>query len=215
MRILTGLFIILVYSGTGACEPGTNRDPEKPDPSRVERALKDLQILGVVKATDVWPSIELGDSFVGELVEGICEIKNETNSPLTIEKISTTCGCTMVYPEKQDWPPGSTVRLITRVKPGKHGAYGVGIKIELKDGTFACSLKGRALSAVEIATKEIEFGDDGKDGVVELRVNDARVSLEEVSLKMDGNELDRVSHSEREEKPVLTFRVPRKDAVRR
>lgn len=55
--------------------------------------------------------IELGKLQEGETAEGDITFLNSGNQPLVIQKIKTSCGCTVAQNEKEVYAPGDTVKV--------------------------------------------------------------------------------------------------------
>ncbi|MDV6034062.1 MAG: DUF1573 domain-containing protein [Phycisphaera sp. RhM] len=137
------LAILLMFAAH--CLHASAVEPQGTAASQVNQAPKNLPVLGAVKVTETRPSINVGQSCVGETIEGVYEVLNNTTAPLSIAKVTTSCGCSVLYPEDQDCEPGSRFRLIAKVTPKKPGNYGIGITIDFGPTSYLCYIKGKAL----------------------------------------------------------------------
>lgn len=99
------------------------------------------------------PQIDFGSLSVHQVsqqkkLDGTFKIKNTSNKPLKIEKISASCGCTSSTPDKTEVKPGKTINLNIAINlEGKSGNNQVQVVVLFTNGETA-SLK--ALYDVQI-----------------------------------------------------------------
>jgi hypothetical protein len=67
-------------------------------------------------------SADLGEVRNGEILTIEAEVLNNGGTPLKIEQISTTCGCTTADIEQRTIPAGSTATLTITFDSGAHGS---------------------------------------------------------------------------------------------
>ncbi len=65
--------------------------------------------------------IKLGDVVNGAIVKQDVEVRNDGESPLVVEAISTSCGCTQASMEPMQIDPGATGILHIEFDSGAHG----------------------------------------------------------------------------------------------
>ena len=70
---------------------------------------------------------EFGDIIQGDVIEHIFEFKNSGNSPLILQDVKTTCGCTVPEWPRAPLPPGATAEL--KVKFNSAGKIGIQNKV--------------------------------------------------------------------------------------
>lgn len=69
------------------------------------------------------PSQDLGER-PQELIELTYTIRNEGGSPLKIEKLSTSCGCTRAEVDKEVLAPGESTKMRVTLDPTEDDLYG-------------------------------------------------------------------------------------------
>lgn len=71
-------------------------------------------------------SRDLGEVPLGEVVTFEVPLQNEGTGDLTIEAVTTSCGCTTAEVEPWVVAPGGEARLLVTFDSGAHGPEGVG-----------------------------------------------------------------------------------------
>jgi hypothetical protein len=66
-------------------------------------------------------ALELGDVPNGQIVERDVVVRNTGGAPLTVESVTTSCGCTTATLEPMTIPPGATGALHVAFDSGAHG----------------------------------------------------------------------------------------------
>lgn len=72
---------------------------------------------------EVYPdSYDLGTVVYGEVAKKVFEIKNVSNEPLEIQKVSTSCGCTkaVIEDDVKSILPGKSANMIVTFDPAAH-----------------------------------------------------------------------------------------------
>lgn len=65
--------------------------------------------------------IKIGQVVNGEIVTRQIAVRNDGESPLVIEAVSTSCGCTQASVDPMQIPPGSSATLQVEFDSGAHG----------------------------------------------------------------------------------------------
>lgn len=96
-------------------------------------------------------SLELGDVVNGEVVVREVTVRNTGEADLTVEAVSTSCGCTSATLEPMTIPAGGSGVLTVELDSGAHGP----------------DLTGELIRQVFIASNDA----DHSEAVLEIRVN--------------------------------------------
>ena len=75
------------------------------------------------KAVFLEKSFDFGNINQGEIVTHEFTLKNEGTSPLKIDKVKASCGCTAAAPDTEELEPGESAKI--KVKFDSHGRKGV------------------------------------------------------------------------------------------
>lgn len=66
-------------------------------------------------------TIQLGDVVNGEIIERNLQVENKGQAALTIDAVTTSCGCTQASVEPTNIPPGGSGTLYIEFDSGAHG----------------------------------------------------------------------------------------------
>lgn len=66
-------------------------------------------------------AIQLGDVVNGEIIERDLQVENTGEAALTIDAVTTSCGCTQASVEPTTIPPGGSGTLHIEFDSGAHG----------------------------------------------------------------------------------------------
>tara|TARA_A100001011_G_C13955151_1_gene692923 strand:- start:47 stop:451 length:405 start_codon:yes stop_codon:yes gene_type:complete len=110
MKFCCSILFVLILSCAFAQEPAVFEEPIK-GPKIVFSEEK----------------YEFGDIIQGDVIEHIFEFKNSGNSPLILQDVKTTCGCTVPEWPRAPLPPGATAEL--KVKFNSAGKIGIQNKV--------------------------------------------------------------------------------------
>lgn len=64
---------------------------------------------------------DLGTVIYGDVRETFFEIENNTDRVVNLTRVSTSCGCTKAFPEKDVLQPGETIKMKVTFDPAVHG----------------------------------------------------------------------------------------------
>lgn len=97
------------------------------------------------------PNLQLGDVVNGEIIERELGVKNTGQADLTIDSVTTSCGCTQASVEPMTIPPGGSGTLHIEFDSGAHGP----------------ELTGQLIRQVFVATNDPQQ----PEAIVELEAN--------------------------------------------
>ncbi len=125
------------------------------------------------------PEFDFGERSNEEKVEHEFIIKNIGDAKLLIDKVRTTCGCTVAELEKKELEPGEStkVKAILTLR-GRQGATTKSISVESNDPEtpiLTLTLKGVAIPPILVEPQVVNFGkiteDKPEDKSIEVKAN--------------------------------------------
>ncbi|MBI2425615.1 MAG: DUF1573 domain-containing protein [Candidatus Hydrogenedentes bacterium] len=118
-------------------------------------------------------------------------IKNEGDTPLSIQNVKTSCGCTVAELKKKVLEPAEETTVSAKFSlKGKTGQQTKIITVESDDPAnpqFALQLQGTAIAAVMLEPNLVNFGRVVGDEVNE-RVVDIKIMKDDISFNITGVE---------------------------
>lgn len=116
------------------------------------------------------PEFDFGTKMNTEKVEHEFVVKNIGNALLKIDKVKTTCGCTVAQPEKKELNPGETTNIKATLNlTGRDGPQTKNITVESNDPEnpiLTLTLKGVAVSPIKIEPRLINYGTEIMDDII-------------------------------------------------
>jgi len=125
------------------------------------------------------PEYDFGERSNDEKVEHEFIIKNIGDGQLLIDKVRTTCGCTVAQLEKKELQPGESTKIKTTLSlKGRQGATSKSISVESNDPEtplLTLTLKGTAIAPILVEPQVVNLGkivdDKPADQVIEVKSN--------------------------------------------
>jgi hypothetical protein len=120
--------------------------------------------------------VKLPDSFVGDQIRGAVVISNKTSSPVTINGIKSSCGCTTAYSVENKVLPGQSTKTYVQVRLSEAGAFKGQMLIDLGDRQTEILLNGDVNERISgPASIKIEDG----YATAEFKVSDSSIKSPE------------------------------------
>jgi len=161
--------------------------PEKAAPAAIPSAKQETATPTAPEATPAVkpkiacdePEFDFGERSNEEKVEHEFILKNIGDAQLLIDKVRTTCGCTVAQLEKKELQPGESTKVkATLTLKGRQGATTKSISVESNDPetpVLTLTLKGTAIPPILVEPQVVNFGkiieDKPADQVIEVKAN--------------------------------------------
>ncbi len=183
-----------------ASEPAPQQAVQQPAPATAEEKKQETPATtatgGKPKIVCDEPVFDFGERRNDEKVEHEFIIKNAGDGVLLIDRVKTTCGCTVAQPEKKELQPGESTKVkATLTLTGRQGPQTKDITVESNDPenpTFILTLKGVAVSPILVEPRTVNLGSSIAEDLVEEKVIDIKANLPDLKfniLKVDMTDL--------------------------
>jgi len=134
------------------------------------------------------PEFDFGERRNDEKVEHEFIIKNAGDGLLLIDKVRTTCGCTVAQPEKKDLQPGESTKIkATLTLANRQGPQTKSITVESNDPenpVLTLTLKGVATSPIIIEPRTINLGYSIMEDLVEEKIVELKSNLPDLTFNI-------------------------------
>ncbi len=166
-------------SATPSALPPAEKAPAQPAEQKAETAPA-VATGGKPKIVCDAPEFDFGERRNDEKVEHEFIIKNAGDGLLLIDKVKTTCGCTVAQPEKKDLQPGESTKIkATLSLASRQGPQTKQITVESNDPetpVLTLTIKGVATDPILIEPRTINLGtnimeDTVGEQIVEVKSN--------------------------------------------
>ncbi len=150
--------------------------------------LSKAKLLGTVSISK-HESVDVGTMYLGDHREGKVSLRNDTDQPIEITGMSTSCGCTAAYPVENKLDPGQSVFLIVRVKPTAPGKIDsrLGIKTSDDNSRFDFRIRGELHSLVTVNNTHLKLGKDDAELTITVGINHPELTPEDISVQREGH----------------------------
>lgn len=157
---------------------------------RVSReAIESLRVLATSSLLDgrQIQDVILPDCFLGDVIVGKIELRNETGDPVTIDRLTTSCGCTAGVIENSDIEAEESGSVIVDVQPKKLGPFEAELRVHSEFGWHRYRLRSRAKSRVSLERSRFEVSDPESRMIqLKLLVADPAIDPDRVRLVIPG-----------------------------
>lgn len=119
-------------------------------------AVKDAHSVMSSEKGIVWDSkmIDLGEVQKGKAADASFEFTNQTDQPIVIAKVKSSCGCTVTSYERKAILPGEKANVTATYDAKRAGNFRKSITVMLSDDSkHMLSLKGQVVSESGIVSK--------------------------------------------------------------
>jgi hypothetical protein len=98
-----------------------------------------------------------------EKAVGYITVRNAGDAPLVIERVRSTCGCTVAQPEVNELAPGEETRVKVEVNPLQVGGFSIHKQISIHtndpaQAVIPISIRGEIFASYEIVPEQIDLG---------------------------------------------------------
>ena len=134
------------------------------------------------------PEFDFGEKRNDEKVEHEFVIKNAGDGQLLINKVRTTCGCTVAQPEKKELQPGESTKIkATLTLANRQGPQTKNITVESNDPenpVLTLTLKGVATSPIIIEPRTLNLGYSIMEDLVDEKVIEVKSNLPDLTFNI-------------------------------
>lgn len=121
------------------------------------------------------PDFDFGSIPQGKKLTHTFTIKNTGDAPLTIERVSTSCGCTAAASSLRTLPPGATSEIrATFDSTNFGGPVHKTVQVHSNDPktpVYVMSLKGTVVEQIAVAPRQLNAGTVKAGGKQEMKLN--------------------------------------------
>lgn len=134
------------------------------------------------------PEFDFGERRNDEKVEHEFIVKNAGDGLLLIDKVKTTCGCTVAQPEKKDLQPGESTKIkATLTLANRQGPQTKQITVESNDPetpVLTLTIKGVATDPILIEPRTINLGTDIMEDTVGEQIVEVKSNLPDLTFNI-------------------------------
>jgi len=134
------------------------------------------------------PEFDFGERRSDENVEHEFIIKNAGDGLLLIDKVRTTCGCTVAQPEKKEIQPGESTKIKATLKlASRQGPQTKSITVESNDPEnpiLTLTLKGTVTSPINIEPRTLNLGYSIMEDLVEEKIVEVKSNLPDLTFNI-------------------------------
>lgn len=136
------------------------------------------------------PEFDFGEKRNDEKVEHEFIVKNAGDGLLLIDKVKTTCGCTVAQPEKKELQPGESTKIkATLTLANRQGPQTKNITVESNDPenpVLTLTLKGVATAPIIIEPRTVNLGYSILEDLVEEKIVEVKTNLPDLTFNITG-----------------------------
>lgn len=134
------------------------------------------------------PEFDFGERRNDEKVEHEFIVKNAGDGLLIIDKVKTTCGCTVAQPEKKELKPGESTKIkATLTLANRQGPQSKQITVESNDPDtpiLTLTMKGVATDPILIEPRTINLGAEIMEDTVPEQVVEVKANLPDLTFNI-------------------------------
>ena len=183
--------------------PVTSEAQEKITVSR--EARQKLPLLGTARLGLTKPDvIGFGNVYQGVPIRGRVAVHNHTGSDLLIRKVTTTCGCTVAYPESSSIAKSGSTEVLLELVPKKAERFGVKVRILTESGEHEFRVTGNCRPRLIPKSRELNYTRDDEFIQLCFTVIDSSVDAKTLKISLNGKHLEQVRSGPNE----IVYRIP-------
>ncbi|WP_231742274.1 DUF1573 domain-containing protein [Stieleria varia] len=130
--------------------------------------------------------LELGTAFLGSVFQGRVVVINSGEHGIRIERIKSSCGCTIAQSSEREISPEGSQSVLIQVSRKGLGAFAESVDVIISGRQHTIELKGR-IQAPVWPQSELVIGEDG-EGEVTLEIRDGTIALDSISFEPDSDQ---------------------------
>ncbi|MCO8124728.1 DUF1573 domain-containing protein [Stieleria sp. TO1_6] len=128
--------------------------------------------------------INLKTDFIGNIYQGRVLIENNGKQTVLLDKLTSSCGCTLAQPSSPEILPGETQNLLIQVAKKSIGVFKEKIDIQLAGRVHQLRISGELLPQIS-SSDEVVFAKNGSSEI-DLQLHDDRIKPEQLSFAIAG-----------------------------
>lgn len=144
VKVLSSILVIVLMSCVGMLK------------AQEQLALKDQHSVMTAEKTVNWEStsIDLGNIQKDIAADATFEMTNNTEKPIVIARVKSSCGCTVSSYERKAILPGESATIVATYNAKKVGSFRKSLTVLLNDDSkHILSLKGKVMTEEMIVAK--------------------------------------------------------------